>query len=194
MTGTDNSLEKRIYPHVSNLTLTILALLMVKLAVQLYLYRIGFLSVSADEYSRGITAARWALDGTIPTAIYMSNWLPFETYLNGLALMVWDNVIWTPRITAFLFSCFLLVYFIKLVQHLFGRLPVTFLAGLLLVFNPWFIWLSGTPMLDIYYLAPFVAGLYYISKWVSERRGLYLVIGGLLFFYRPASTARAGYS
>jgi hypothetical protein len=154
----------------------------VKVILQLYLYSRGFLSVSADEYSRGITAARWALDGTLPTAIYMSNWLPFETYLNGLSLMVWDDVIWSPRITALIFSCFLLVYFIKLVQHLFGRLPVTLLAGLLLVFNPWFIWLSGTPMLDIYYLAPCVVGLYYVVKWISERRDRYLVIGGLLFF------------
>ena len=183
MTGIDTGLEKRVYPHISNLTLAIIALILVKLVLQLYLYSIGFLSVSADEYSRGITAARWALDGTIPTAIYMSNWLPFETYLNGLALMVWDNVIWTPRITVLIFSCFLLVYFVKIVQYLFGRLTVTILAGLLLVFNPWFIWLSGTPMLDIYYMAPCVAGLYYILKWISGRRGLHLVIAGLLFFF-----------
>ncbi|HET7290230.1 MAG TPA: hypothetical protein VFJ67_07300 [Thermodesulfobacteriota bacterium] len=182
MTGNVDGLEKRVYPRISNLTLVILALLLVKLAVQLYLYRIGFLSVSADEFSRGITAARWSLDGTLSTTIRMGDWLPFETYINGLSLKVWDNVIWTPRITAFIFSCFLLVYFIKLVQHLFGLLPVTLLAGLLLVFNPWFIWLSGTPMLEVYYLAPFVAGLYYVSKWISGRRGAYLVIGGLLFF------------
>ncbi|HVY55263.1 MAG TPA: hypothetical protein VHC46_05845 [Thermodesulfobacteriota bacterium] len=183
MTGNDDGLEKRVYPRISNLTLTILALLLVKLVLQVYLFRIGFLNVSADEYSRGITAARWALDGTLPTMIRMGDWLPFETYLNGLALMVWDNVIWTPRITVFIFSCFLLVYFVKLVQYLFGRLTVTFLAGLLLVFSPWFVWLSGTPMLDIYYLAPCVAGLYYIVKWISERRDLYLVIAGLLFFF-----------
>lgn len=183
MTDIDSGLKKSVSPRISNLTLTIFALLLVKLALQLYLYRIGFLSVSADEYSRGITAALWALDGARSTAIHMGDWLPFETYINGLALMVWDNVIWTPRVTAFIFSCFLLVYFVKLVRHIFGRLPVTVLAGVLLVFNPWFIWLSGTPMLDIYYLAPFVAGLYYISKWISGRRGLHLVIAGLLFFF-----------
>ncbi len=172
----------KAYPNISKLTLVTLVLLIVKVILQLYLYSRGFLSVSADEYARGIRAARWAFDGDLPTAIHMRDWLPFETYINGLSLMIWDNVIWTPRITAFIFSCFLLIYFIKLVQYIFRLEPVTFLAGLLLVFNPWYIWLSGTPMLDIYKLAPFTAGLYYILKWLSDRRDFHLVIGGLLFF------------
>lgn len=165
------------------MTLITIALLCIKAVLQLYLYGRGFLSLSADEYSRGIMAARWALDGTLSTRIRMGDWLPFETYLNGLSLMVWDDVVWTPRITAFFFSCFLLVYFLKLVHHLLGRSPVTLLAGLFLVFNPWFLWLSGTPMLEIYYLAPLVAGLYYVLKWISARRDRYLVIGGILFLF-----------
>jgi len=169
-------------PHFSRFNLVVLILLCVKLALGIYLYRLGFLSLSADEYSRGITAARWALDGEIPLGIYMYAWLPFESYVNGLALMIWDNVIWTPRITVFIFSCALLVYFLKLVQHLFESLVVTLTAGLLLVFNPWFVWLSGTPMLDVYCLAPFVAGLYYAAKWMDERRGVFLLAAGILFF------------
>lgn len=183
MTDIKNTQETRTYSRVNGLTLITIALLCIKAVLQLYLFSRGFLSVSADEYSRGIMAARWALDGTLSTRIRMGDWLPFETYLNGLSLMAWDNVIWTPRITAFVFSCFLLVYFLKLVQHLFGRTAVTLLAGLFLVFNPWFIWLSGTPMLEIYYLAPFVAGLYYVTKWLAVRRDRYLIIGGFLFFF-----------
>lgn len=170
------------WPHFSRFNLTVLALLCAKLALGIYLYRLGFLSLSADEYSRGITAARWALDGDLPLGIYMNAWLPFETYVNGLALKIWDNVIWTPRITVFIFSCALLVYFLKLVQYLFESLVVTLIAGFFLVFNPWFVWLSGTPMLDVYYLAPFVAGLYYVTKWMEERRSVFLLAGGILFF------------
>lgn len=170
------------WPHFSRFSLTVLILLCVKLALGIYLYSLGFLSLSADEYSRGITAARWALDGSIPLGIYMYAWLPFETYVNGLALKIWDNVIWTPRITVFIFSCVLLVYFLKLVRYISKSLVVTLIAGLFLVFNHWFVWLSGTPMLDIYYLAPFVAGLYYVTKWIEERRGVLLLAGGILFF------------
>ncbi|MCC6711839.1 MAG: hypothetical protein IT344_00615 [Candidatus Dadabacteria bacterium] len=170
------------WPHFSRLTLATLILLCVKLALALYLYSLGFLSLSADEYSRGMTAARWALDGDLPLGIYMNAWLPFETYVNGLALKVWSDVIWTPRITVFIFSCVLLVYFLKLVQYLFKSLVVTIIAGLLLVFTRWFVWLGGTPMLDIYCLAPFVAGLYYAAKWTEERRGVFLLAGGFLFF------------
>ena len=169
-------------PHFSRLTLTTLILLCVKLALAVYIYSLGFLSLSADEYSRGMTAARWALDGDLPLGIYMNAWLPFETYVNGLALKVWDNVIWAPRVTVFIFSCFLLVYFLKLVHYLFKSHFVTLSVGLLLVFHPWYVWLSGTPMLDIYYLAPFIAGLYYAAKWTEERRGAFLLAGGALFF------------
>lgn len=170
------------WSHFSRLTLAALTLLCVKLALALYLYSLGFLSLSADEYSRGMTAARWALDGDLPLGIYMNAWLPFEAYVNGLALKAWGDVIWTPRITVFIFSCVLLVYFLKLVQYLFRSLVATITAGLLLVFTPWFVWLSGTPMLDVYYLAPFVAGLYYVAKWMEERRGAFLLAGGFLFF------------
>lgn len=158
-------------------------LLSIKVILLLYFYHLGFVAVSADEYSRGITAARWALDGDLPTVLYTGTWLPFELYLNGLSLMIWDNVIWTPRITAFLFSCFLLVYFLKLVQYLYKLYSVTLIAGLLLTFNPWFIWLSGTPMLDIYYLAPFVGGLFYFLKWTDTNSDRCLVISILLFAF-----------
>lgn len=172
---------KSCSPGTKFILLTI-ALLGAKLALQIYLYSRGFLSVSADEYSRGITAAQWALDGDIPLKIYMYAWLPFETYVNGLSLMIWDDLIWAPRVTAIIFSCFLLVYFLKLIQYLFANFTVTLIAGLFLVFDPWFAWLSGTPMLDIYYLAPFVAGLYYLLRWIPERRAILLLASGILFF------------
>jgi len=158
-------------------------LLSIKIVLQLYLYHLGFVSVSADEYSRGILAARWALLRDLPTALYTGTWLPFELYLNGLSLMIWDNLIWTPRITVIIFSCFLLVYFLKLVQYLYDLYPVTLIAGLFLIFNPWFIWLSGTPMLDIYYLAPFTGGLFYFLKWTNTNSNQYLVISTLLFAF-----------
>lgn len=163
-----------------NVSLIIALLLFLKLIIILYLYNRGFIVVSEDESLRGIIAAQW-VDGNLPTSIHMSDWLPGETYLNGLSLMIWDNYIWTPRITAFLFSCILLIFFIKLIQNLFNLVPVTLLAGLILVFNPWYTWLSGTPMLDIYYLALFIAGLYYFLNWVDNRRDLYLVISGIFF-------------
>ncbi len=161
----------------------IVILLSIKIVLQLYFYHLGFVAVSADEYLRGITAARWALVGDLPTVLYTGTWMPFELYLNGLSLMIWDNVIWTPRITVFIFSCFLLVYFLKIVQYLYNLYSVTLIAGLFLIFNPWFLWLSGTPMLDIYYLAPFTGGLFYFLKWTNTNSNRYIVISTLLFAF-----------
>ncbi len=170
----------KYHTRTVKLALIVALLLCLKLLLLLYLYNLGFISVSDDEFNRGITAAQWA-DGDLPTSLLMTHWLPGEILLNGFSLTIWDNVIWTPRITAFLFSCLLLIYFIKLVQNLFDLVPVTLLAGLFLVFNPWYTWLSGSPMLDIYYLALFVAGLYYFLNWSDTRRDIYLIITGIFF-------------
>lgn len=172
----------RFQASKNNLLIIILVLLSLKLALQIYFYHLGFISVSADEYDRGIRAARWAF-GDLPTVLYTGSWLPFELYLNGLSLMIWDNVIWTPRITVFIFSCLLLIYFLRLVQYLYNIYIVTIISGLLLIFNPWFIWLSGTPMLDIYYLSLFIGGLYYFIKWTNKHLTRYIVISAILLFF-----------
>jgi hypothetical protein len=137
----------------------LLILIALKIILQVYLYHVGFISVSADENSRGIRAAAW-LAGEDPLPLYTGIWLPFELYLNSAALSLWDEVVWAPRLTAFLSSCLLLIFYFLLVRGLFSSTSIAFIASLMLVFYPWYAWLSGAPMLDIYYVAFFVAGLF----------------------------------
>lgn len=155
------------------------ALLLVRVVGQVLLYQRGFLRVSADEFARGIIAARWAsqprfdlLDGP-PAA-----WLPFEKYVNGLLLTVWPDPVLAPRVTVFLSSCLVLIGLYVFVYYLFDSFTIAVLTSLFVVFQPWYVWLSGTPMLEMYYLAFYLAGLFFLVMWLKDnRRGFWILAG-----------------
>jgi hypothetical protein len=158
---------------------------LIKIAYQALLYKSGFISVSADEFARGITAFKWSEN---PHAIYIGGtpWMPLETYLNGFMLMLWDNVILAPRFTAFLASCLLLVYFYKFTKYIFSENIIAYFAVLMLLFHQWYVWLSGTPMLDIYFLAFILGGLYYLAVWLEEFSERCLLLSALFLFISSA--------
>jgi hypothetical protein len=146
------------------------SLVLLKLAFQLDLVLRGFVSVSADEFARGIRAATWALQPQFNIAADLASpWLPFEKYLNGSLLLIWPEVMWAPRVTVFLASCLVLIALFALTYTLFDNFLVAVLASTFIVFQPWYIWLSGTPMLEMYYLACFLGGLVFLVTWLSER-------------------------
>ena len=155
------------------------ALVCLKLVFQAVLFSQGFISVSADEFSRGIRAAEWASQPNFNIlADVQDPWLPFEKYLNGSLLLLWPDVIWAPRFTVFIASCFVLITFFILVYYLFNEFSVAALAGIFVVCQPWYTWLSGTPMLEMYYLACFLGGLAFLVMWLREfRRGYWFWAG-----------------
>lgn len=157
-------------------------LMIVRLIIQALLYRQGFISVSADEFARGLRALTWSQNPRFtPAADLIDAWPPFEMYINGPMLLLVDNVLLAPRITVFVASCLLLVALFFLVRHLFNGLTAALAIGLVAA-QPWTIWLSGTPMLEMYFLACFVGGLYFITVWLHQQRRYYWLYAGLLFF------------
>ena len=160
----------------------LLSLNLVRLVIQIYLYQQGFLSVSADEFSRGIRAAKWAQTLNINIlADVQGTWLPFEKYLNGVALRIWPDAILAPRATVFIASCFLVIVLFYLVHYLFASRTAAFASTLLISLQPWFVWMSGTPMLEMYYFALFFAGLLFLLIWLKEQRRGYWLWAGICF-------------
>ncbi len=164
-------------------SLSFLSVLMTaRLFLQVHLYKIGLLSVSADEFSRGIRAAKWALNPTINIlADIQDTWLPFEKYLNGIALMVWPDVIKTPRATVFIASCLVLIALFFIVYHLSNRFSIAAISISLITIQPWFAWLSGTPMLEMYCYAFFFGGLYFFIVWLDKARKGFWLLAGISF-------------
>lgn len=147
-------------------------LVLAKLASVVALHRWGFVSVSADEFSRGMRAVRWARAPHLDSLAELRHggWLPLEKYLNGSVMLVWHDPIVAPRVTAFVFSVVLVVAVFALARRLSGDLRVAGVASLLVVAQPWYAWLSATPALDTYWLACYFAGLACWLAWLDERR------------------------
>ncbi len=159
-----------------------LALTAARALFQLHLYRLGFVSLSADEFARGLRALAWSQHLRVDLLRdLVSPWPPFEMYLNGLAIQLLHDPYLAPRVTVFIASCVLLLALFLLVHQLLDSWPVAALAVLFSAMQPWFIWLSATPMLEIYFLACFLGGLACLLYWLRHERGWGWLAAGLLF-------------
>jgi len=159
--------------------LTVLCGMLLQAALLTYLVQHGFVSLSADEFSRSLRSQRWA---AAPEIVWWSGvWMPAELYLHGLSHWLFDDPLVGPRVTVFLSSWVLMTYVALLVRRMWGDPLVTFVAVIILASHPWYVALSGTPMLDIYYLSFFVAGIYYLSCWLEEHRDRHLMLAAVAF-------------
>ena len=147
------------------------------------IYRNGFISVSADEFSRGIRAAQWAENPELNLLKDITGtWLPFEKFLNGFMLLIWPDVLFAPRFTVFFTSAILIITIYFLTYYLFYSWIIAVLSTMFISFLPWFVWLSATPMLEIYYFAGFFAGMLFLIIWLREARNWYWLLAGFCFF------------
>jgi len=114
-----------------------------------------------------------------PHIISQGIWLPFVYYVNGFLLMLWKQVILAPRLSALIMSISLIVCIYHLTLHLFKDERTAFFSAALLLCQPWFVWLSGTPMLDIYYVSFCFLSLYFILRWIDFGQWHLLILGTL---------------
>ena len=151
-------------------------------SLQVFLFRQGFVSVSADEFTRAIRALNWYNHLTFDfLRDFTDVWLPFEKYLNGIALKLYPEVIITPRITVFLFSCLATVGLFILFKLSFDSYLIAILGTSIISFQPWFVWLSGTPMLEMYYFPFLFFGIAFIIHWLKNEKRWYAYLAGLCF-------------
>lgn len=82
----------------------------------------------ADSISRSLISLNWAKD---PFLVWHPNnttsvWLPLQFYINGIALMIWDNVQLVPRLVSLFASILSLPIFFGLAGRMFNREKVWF--------------------------------------------------------------------
>jgi 4-amino-4-deoxy-L-arabinose transferase-like glycosyltransferase len=132
-------------------------------------------TVHPDAVSRVFGAIEWMND---PHWIKSAIWCPFHFYLNGIALSIWNNPIYTPKLLNIVFSCLTLIPFFHFVKREFnesGALIATiFLAICPILFRNSFLALAGTS-----YLFFLVLSTNYLSKALRDKRLFYSVLSGL---------------
>jgi 4-amino-4-deoxy-L-arabinose transferase-like glycosyltransferase len=77
----------------------------------------------ADSISRSLISLNWSFD---PFFIWHPNsetsvWLPLQFYINGLSLMIWDNVQMAPRLVSLIVSLISIPVFWGVARRLFDQ-------------------------------------------------------------------------
>jgi hypothetical protein len=117
-----------------------------RVLLQLFLYRSGFISLSADEFGRTILAARWAQS---PHTVWHGVWLPFHMYIFGTALRIIWEMLYVPRIIVISLGAISILLMYMMASRLLESRRIGLISAFLLAANPIHVWLSSTPLTAI---------------------------------------------
>ncbi|MCD4831885.1 MAG: hypothetical protein K8R02_08815 [Anaerohalosphaeraceae bacterium] len=143
------------------------------------LYKKGLIAISADEFSRTIKAYYWTQDIRL---IFEGVWLPFGYYLEGLALMVWNNLFMAPRITTLTASILATVAVYFLAIALFDNKKIAVIAVLIAIFNPIVNLYSYLPFVCMYHCAAIVWSFVFFQYWLRRRQARFLLFTSITLF------------
>ncbi|NNJ09829.1 hypothetical protein EKD04_005775 [Chloroflexales bacterium ZM16-3] len=157
---------------------SIALLLLIRLGVQVALYRAGFISLTADEFGRTVVAANWSKH---PALYWSGVWLPFHAYSFGAALLLKWELLWTPRLIAITVGCGSIMLIYMLASSTFASRAVGLVAAFLLAINPAHIWLSDVPLTELPTAALVFAGVWATGRYLKrpQPRDLILASGAL---------------
>jgi hypothetical protein len=163
------------------------AVVLVKTALQLSLYFLGYRAYAGDDFARSWRADEWLqhLNSSFDLEAWLNigdPYLPFPDYVFGLALALYRDVYFTPKVMNLLLSGIAVVVAYLLGRKLFGRVAGLFTA-ILCAFQPWIIWLGISGMtsdiLSVVMIASFGLFLY---RWLDANDSSSLLIAaGCLF-------------
>jgi hypothetical protein len=145
----------------------LLALIVARLAEQLLLYRAGFIALTADEFGRTFTAAKWAEH---PYAILSGGWLPLHFYLIGLGLKLYWNLTLVPRLITISLGLVSIALEYLLGWLLTDSRPVALVGAFLLAISPAHVWLSSTPLSEIPFFICWLAALCGVTVFLRSGR------------------------
>jgi len=109
----------------------------------------GYVSLTADEYTRTLRAAEWARS---PRFSFHGHWLPLHDYLLGAALHFHWDLFWTPRAIVLGWRLLSLVSLYSVTRRLFDE-RTALITIALVACNPWHVWLGATPLTEMPYIA-----------------------------------------
>ena len=151
--------------------------LMLRVILQILVYRHGFLSLTADDFGRVLLADHWSKTNLIN---WFGNWLPVYLVFFGSFLKVFRDLLWTPRLIAAGCGIAALVMMYFLCAQLFKNSLVALLSMFLFAVSPAAIWLSSTPLTEMpYTLLVLVFLTAFIRYWETDRYR-YLILSALI--------------
>ncbi|HVO73151.1 MAG TPA: glycosyltransferase family 39 protein, partial [Ignavibacteriaceae bacterium] len=145
--------------------------------LQILLYYRGFYSISADESGRTLLAYQY-LNG-IETQ--REPWLPFHKLINALALKIYPDLFWAPRITGTIFALLSATVFIYYSHRLFQNKSITLLASVIAVLFPPYVVIRAVPLAEVMYIFFIISALIFVLKWLQLEKKKNIIIASFLF-------------
>lgn len=163
--------------HLPGLTAsTAISLSLASLIHVLVLLR-GFYSATLDESGRTLDAYNWVHGGE-PLATV---WLPFYKIVVGAALLVFPDLVITPRVVSFAFGMLALWAVIWFAQILFHDRTTTLLTGFLAVVFPPRVVLTVAPLAEIMFIFVMTLATGLLARWFSTGKSAHLWRVSILF-------------
>ncbi len=144
--------------------------------LHLFFFARDFYAIGWDESGRILDAHAWAVHGISQSAA----WLPFYRLVVGLGLMVYPDLILTPRLISFLFGLASIPAAGWLTHELFGSRPATALTLVLGAFFSQRVALSLAPLSDIMFIFLTLVMVALLARWLRTYKRPVLLLCALV--------------
>jgi hypothetical protein len=150
------------------------AALALALTLHLGLLAAGFQRLSNDEAVRVLLALSLTAENALDPWI----WPPLHRWVLGLALKLYEDPVWVPRLLSIAAALGLMAAVLRLAARVSGGdARVVLAAALLALVTPYRLLLGTVPMADIFMLLLLVAGAERVLAWLQEGRTRALLAG-----------------
>jgi len=155
----------------------IIFILILRLIFHITLYKDGFIAISADDFGRIIHAALWSEN---PFWENQGAWLPAQMYFFGTIFRISKEYLWIPRILTIITGLIATIVVYKISWKFSNSHIASLVSALLFSLVPAGIWLSSTPLTELYYTALILTVFLFLLNYYADRRARWLVFSGIL--------------
>ncbi|GEM_PF-1479554 len=154
------------------------AIVLGRLVLQFFVYRDGFLAITADDFGRIIQDTMpWVSD---PSSLHLYGvWLPFFKIIYGAGIRVYRDLLVTPRIISTIFGVLSILIIYRIAIQLFQKAGWGIIIAALFAFSPMGVWLASTSLSEMPYSLFVLACLFFYINYLGSRRSRYLIISCL---------------
>jgi hypothetical protein len=148
------------------------------------LIRNGIYSISADETSRSLISYYWYSTGKLES----SSWLPLHFIFTGAGFLLFNNLIWLPRMVSLLFGIMTIVSVGILTDKLFSKSEITIYAMIIALLIPQRLILSIVPLPEIIFFFFIIAASILLLNFLRYNKAGSLIYAAI--FLSAASALR----
>jgi 4-amino-4-deoxy-L-arabinose transferase-like glycosyltransferase len=147
-------------------------ILVAKMGLEAVLIQSGYTTLLTDEYAHTWRAYSIVQNPHLFLQTDVRPPLPYIVLSGALALYL--DLFWTPRVVMILFGLWSVVLMYQLTRSLFS-IRAGLMAAILLAFFPWHVWLSATPLPEIFMITFQLGAAYQLVRFLrsENRRHLY---------------------